>query len=156
MKEIFEELKALVTGEWRGEGYAKFPTITATAYSEVLTFEPDADKDLVRFEQKTRYKNQTADNGKTVFWDTGFIVLKEDKILLISAQSGGRVETYELGEFKDNRLTFNSIIISNDIKTVCSQRVFHLSAANLNYELNMSTKQAVEFQNHLSARLEKF
>jgi hypothetical protein len=121
----------------------------------MLDFEPDASKDIIRFEQKTWYKNQTPDNGKTVFWDTGFILLKEDKILLISAQSGGRVETYELNDYNDNRLTFESTIISNDRKTIRSQRIFQLSDTSLSYELNMSTKQAAAFQNHLTAHLGK-
>jgi hypothetical protein len=155
MKEVFNHLKALITGKWKGEGFAKFPTITATHYSEMLDFEPDASKDIIRFEQKTWYKNQTPDNGKTVFWDTGFILLKEDKILLISAQSGGRVETYELNDYNDNRLTFESTIISNDRKTIRSQRIFQLSDTSLSYELNMSTKQAAAFQNHLTAHLGK-
>src|ERR1700712_4263087 len=142
MKQEFTRLKSRLAGTWNGEGFAKFPTIDNTDYTETWIFEPDSDKMAIRYKQKTRYKNSTPDNGKTVFWDTGFIILKEDKILLVSAQVGGRVETYELSDFADDQLTFNSLTISNDNKTIHSQRVIHLSEANLSYELNMSTHVA--------------
>jgi hypothetical protein len=145
----------LLKGTWNGEGFAKFPTIEDTAYTEICSFEPDEDKNIIRYEQKTWYKNKTPDNGKTVFWDTGFILLKGPDILLVSAQSGGRVETYRQTEYKDQRLIFDSIDIHNDDKTIRSQRIIHIYDTYLEYELNMSTHQAAEFQNHLKASLKK-
>lgn len=91
-----------------------------------------------------------------MFWDTGFILLKEDKILWVSAQVGGRTETYVLKGFTEGetvQITFNSTHIDNDLKTIRSQRILNISKNELNYELNMSTHQAPEFQNHLSASL---
>jgi nitrobindin-like protein len=151
----FAEIKMLLKGSWIGEGFAKFPTIEDTGYTEVLTFTPDEDKDAIHFNQKTWYKNDTEKNGKTVFWDTGFIFLKEGKILLVSAQVGGRVESFESEDYSPGKLIFNSIKIDNDPKTIRSQRVLNINNDELHYELNMSTHGATDFQNHLSASLKK-
>lgn len=155
MKDEFKLLQALLPGEWKGEGFAKFPTIQATAYTEVWRFEADANKDAIHFIQKTWYQNKTDNNGKTVFWDTGFILLKDEHILLVSAQAGGRLETYALEAHNNGQFTFNTKLISNDPKTIRSQRVLLLQSNQLEYSLNMSTKEAGDFQNHLKALLRK-
>jgi hypothetical protein len=155
MKEIFERLKDNLKGKWRGEGFAKYPTIQSTFYTEVLEFEPDEFKDAIYFNQKSKYKNNTEKNGQTVFWDAGFIVLKEERILLSSAQIGGRTETYELEHFTYEELVFNTINIQNDPKTIKAQRIFRIKDHVLEYELNMSTHQNERFENHLKAKLDK-
>ncbi len=147
-------MKSLFAGRWAGEGFAKFPTINNTAYTEELEFIPDEHKDAIFFRQKTWYKNNTEKNGHTVFWDTGFIILKEDKIFLFSIQVGGRMEKYEMVYAVDQSFTFNSDFISNDHRAIQSQRVFTVTGNNFHYELNMATNEAV-FQNHLSANLKK-
>jgi hypothetical protein len=155
MKDEFKALQSLLPGEWKGEGFAQFPTIQATAYTEVWKFEADADKDAIHFIQKTWYKNETDNNGKTVFWDTGFILLKDEHISLVSAQAGGRVETYELVAHENGQFIFNTKLISNDPKTIRSQRVLRIQNNQIEYSLDMSTKQATDFQNHLKALLFK-
>ena len=105
--------------------------------------------------QKTWYKNETLNNGKTVFWDTGFILLKDELVLLVSAQGGGRVETYELTAQDNGRFEFNARLISNDSKMRRSQRILQISQVQLDYALNMSTNEASVFQNHLKASLRK-
>lgn len=158
MRPLFSLIKTLLPGAWSGEGFAKFPTIEDTAYTEDWIFTADPDKDAIHFNQRTKYKNDTENNGHTVFWDTGFILLnKEEKILLVSAQVGGRVETYELqSPPAGEKLVFESVDIGNDPKTIRSQRVLHLIGEDtLQYELNMATHQAAEFQNHLAATLKK-
>ncbi len=152
MKEALTQIKKMFAGKWSGEGFAKFPTIDDTAYTEQLEFIPDAYKDALLFSQKTLYKNNTDKNGHTVFWDTGFILLKDDKILLHSVQVGGRIETYVLVESNENSFVFNSVVVSNDVKTIASQRIFLVNENNFHYELNMATHEAL-FQNHLSAHL---
>jgi len=154
MKEILLQLKKLFAGKWAGEGFAKFPTIDDTVYTEQSEFIPDEYKDALFYTQKTWYKNDTTKNGQTVFWDTGFIILKEDKIALYSVQIGGRIETYELTEALDNTFTFNSIAVLNDLKTIRSQRIYKIDHENVHYELNMAT-HAATFQNHLSADLKR-
>lgn len=154
MKEILLKMKSLFAGKWAGEGFAKFPAIDDTAYTEQLEFIPDEYKDAIFFRQKTWYKNNTEKNGHTVFWDTGFIILKEDKILLHSVQVGGRMETYELVQAENETFTFNSLTILNDPRSIRSQRVFTVSGARFHYELNMAT-HAADFQNHLLADLER-
>jgi len=147
-------MKSLFAGKWAGEGFAKFPTIDDTAYTEQLEFIPDEYKDAIFFRQKTWYRNNTEKNGHTVFWDTGFIILKEDKILLHSVQVGGRIETYELVQVENETFTFNSAAILNDPRSIRSQRVFTVSGGRFHYELNMAT-HAADFQNHLLADLER-
>lgn len=154
MKEIFLRIKKLFAGKWQGEGFAKYPTIDNTAYTEQLKFIPDEFKDAILIKQKTWYKNNTEKNGQTVFWDTGFILLKEDKVLLHSTQVGGRIEKYLLTNATSNTFTFISAAILNDVKTIKSQRIFTVDDENLHYELNMTTCDA-NFQNHLSAHLKK-
>jgi hypothetical protein len=154
MKDTLLKIKTLFAGKWVGEGFAKFPTIYDTAYTEQLELVPDEYKDAIFYQQKTWYKNDTQKNGHTVFWDTGFILLKDDKILLHSAQVGGRMETYELAQYTDDTFTFNSSNILNDPRSIRSQRIFKVSAKNFHYEMNMATRDA-DFQNHLKADLKR-
>ena len=153
MQNLFAELKIKLKGKWSGEGFAKYPTIDSTHYTEIWDFQPDEDKDAIYYNQKAWYKNKTDENGKTVFWDTGFIILKENKIMLVSVQSGGREETYELTDHSAKRLVFETIDIRNDPRMIRTQRIIKLSENILEYELNMSTHQNNNFQNHLAARL---
>lgn len=152
---IINHLKQLLAGKWAGDGFAKFPTIDDTAYTEETEFKPDEYKDSIFFVQKTWYKNDTDKNGHTVFWDTGFILLLKEDILLHSVQVGGRMEEYRLTQHSNNRFTFDSTAILVDQKTIRSQRIFTISANSIEYELNMATHQAPEFQNHLKAHLNR-
>jgi hypothetical protein len=152
MKDTLLKMKTLFAGKWAGEGFAKFPTIDDTAYTEQLELVPDEYKDAICYQQKTWYKNDTEKNGHTVFWDTGFILLKDDKILLHSVQVGGRMETYELVQTENDTFTFNSSAILNDPRSIRSQRIFTVTDENFHYEMNMST-HAADFQNHLKANL---
>lgn len=154
MKETLLKMKQLFAGNWYGEGFAKFPTINDTAYTEELEFIPDSDKDAIYFNQKTWYKNHADKNGHTVFWDAGFIILKEAKILLHSIQVGGRIESYELANAVNQTFTFNSVAILNDLKAARSQRIFRVYDDAIHYELNMAL-HTVSFQNHLSADLKR-
>jgi len=147
-------MKKLFAGKWAGEGFATFPTIDNTAYTEQLEFIPDEYKEALFFTQKTWYKNNTIKNRHTVFWDTGFILLKEDVIVLHSTQVGGRIEMYTLAETGDDTFTFNSTAILNDPKATRSQRIFKVTNNNLVYQLNMAT-HAADFQHHLSATLKR-
>ena len=153
--QVINHLKELLAGKWAGEGFAKFPTIDDTAYTEETEFKPDEYKDSIFFAQKSWYKNDTDKNGHTVFWDTGFILLRENDILLHSAQVGGRIEQYRLTDHTENRFTFDSAAILVDPKAMRSQRVFTITPAAIDYELNMATHQAPEFQNHLKAHLSR-
>jgi hypothetical protein len=153
--EIINQLKSLLAGRWAGEGFAKFPTIDNTAYTEQTEFRADEYKDSILFTQKSWYKNDTIKNGHTVFWDTGFILLRDEHILLHSAQVGGRIEQYLLTGHAGNRFVFDSSAILADPKATRSQRIFAINEDVMEYELNMATHQAPEFQNHLKARLNR-
>jgi UTP:GlnB (protein PII) uridylyltransferase len=153
MEKVFESLKNMLPGLWHGSGFAQYPTIQDTGYTEELRFISDNDKQAILYMQKSWYKNDTENNSKTVFWDTGFIIYKEETIQLISAQSGGRAEIYHLAINTENAFTFNCVQITNDNKTITSQRIFTIKNNRLDYQLNMSTHQNTNFQNHLSASL---
>lgn len=160
MKSTINELKRILAGQWSGEGFAKFPTIDDTAYNEELEFIPDQWKDAIYYSQHTWYKNETEKNGQTVFWDAGFIILKEEKILMNSVQIGGRMEVLELvnvdlaQHINAGQYIFNSQSIQNDAKTIRSQRILSINGDLLHYELNMAT-HAADFQNHLSSDLRR-
>src|SRR6185437_2499165 len=154
MKELIAELKSLLAGHWEGEGFAKFPTIDDTAYTEKTEFIPDETKDAIFYNQQTWYRNDTPNNGHTVFWDCGFIILKEDKILLHSAQIGGRIEAYELTARTSERFTFETVAITEDPKATRTQRILTITNDRLHYEVNMATHEA-PFQNHLVADLKR-
>jgi hypothetical protein len=47
MKEIITRLKNALAGRWEGEGFAKYPTIDDTAYTEHVEFIPDGFKDAI-------------------------------------------------------------------------------------------------------------
>ena len=70
-------------------------------------------------------------NGHTVFWDTGFFILKDDKIILHSVQVGGRIERYQLLNNDGNIFTFDSLSIVEDPKAIRSQRIFTIDAGHL-------------------------
>lgn len=154
MKETIQQIKQLFAGKWAGEGFAKFPTIDDTAYTEQIEFVPDEWKDAIFYHQKTWYKNDTDKNGHTVFWDAGFIILKDDKIVLHSVQVGGRMEMYELVQVNNNVFTFKSTSILVDPKATHSQRIFTIDKDNFHYEMSMET-HAAAFQNHLKADLKR-
>jgi len=155
MTEEFLALRNLLTGKWEGEGFAQYPTIDNTQYTEKFAFAPDEFKDAIHFEQKTFYKNDTEKNGQTVFWYTGFIVLKEGRVLLVSSQISGRQETYELVRNQPGIFIFESLHIENDTKqTLKSQRVFTITDDTFSYQLNMAAS-GCDFQNHLSANLKR-
>lgn len=53
MKETFLQMKKLFSGKWVGEGFAKFPTIEDTVYTENFECISDEYKDAIFFHQKT-------------------------------------------------------------------------------------------------------
>jgi hypothetical protein len=154
MKNTLIKIKQSFAGRWAGEGFATFPTIDDTGYTEQLECTPDEYKDAVFFCQKTWYKNDTGKNGHTVFWDAGFILLQDNDILLHSVQVGGRMEAYKLVEQTGNVFIFNSVEILYGPKALRSQRIFTVNAGTLHYEMNMAT-HAAAFQNHLKASLKR-
>lgn len=153
-----DELSYLI-GTWKGDGIAKFPTIKTTEYVEKLVFSTNYDFPVLHYEQKTWIKGESGLYDKPIFWETGFIIKKEEKIYeLCSVQKSGRVEvlTGILNEEKRGfNLSFKSKIISNDDNMIKSGREFHVSKNILRYELWMSTKQNENYELHLNAALEK-
>ena len=153
MINVFNSLKKNLKGTWTGEGFSKYPTIIDTPYTEEWTFLPDEFKNCIHYNQKTWYKNTSEQNEQTVFWDTGFILLKDNEILLVSSQAGGRQETYLLIEHSQNTYRFKSQLFGNDPKMVKSERILRINGDQLSYELNMETIENGTFENHLKGDL---
>ena len=152
MEKIFELLKQKLNGTWKGEGYAHYPTIVDTGYTEEWIFESDKFKPTIHYHQKTWYKNDSPQNGQTVFWDAGFILLKDDTILWVSSQAGGRQETCQLTD-AESSYVFQSLSFANDPRMVRSERILTVAGSSLTYELNMETRENGKFENHLRAQL---
>lgn len=147
-------------GTWKGNGIAKFPTIKPAEYVEKLVFTTNYDFPVLHYEQKTWIKGKSGLFDKSIFWETGFIIKKEDNTYeLCNVQKGGRVEVLSgkiLNEKKRGfDLSFKSKIIANDENMIKSGREFQISKNILKYELWMSTKQNENYEIHLNAVLEK-
>ena len=157
-KEVFQELAESLVGTWTGRGHSKYPTIKATDYDEVWTFEKDKDVPILHFVQKTTYANSNpSQHGKTLFWDTGFILVKDRDIMLTSSQLGGRQETYFLQKNNSKKQwVFECDRFGNDPRMVKSQRILTINDdTTLTYELNMETKENGRFENHLRNSLSR-
>lgn len=151
---MIQILKSSLAGRWEGEGYARYPSIQNTSYMELLEFTPDIARDVIHFQQKTWYLNDGSKNGETVFWDTGFIIFKDEQILMNSVQLGGRVESLIGNIIREGLYRFDSVLISNDPISVRSQRIFKVNGNLMEYELNLQTTEN-SLQNHLTAKLKR-
>jgi THAP4-like, heme-binding beta-barrel domain len=151
---------SFLAGTWKGKGTAEYPTIKTVEYSEELIFNHIEGFDVLQYEQKTWIKNEKDIFDKPIFWDCGFIINREEGSLeLCSAQKSGRLEILS-GKLilKSNgvyEVSFDSLGIYNDGKTIKSGRKFILSNSFIQYELWMSTTTHPGYGLHLKASLKK-
>lgn len=153
------DLRFLI-GKWEGTGLAEYPTITPVDYDEGMVFTRNDMDPVIHYEQRTWINSSGEDNGKPVFWESGFIIDRGDGgFELVSAQKSGRVEVLK-GSAKRSEgnaieIDFSSEVISNDPKTVRSERKFRFLENVIDYELLMSTTGNPGFDRHLKARLRR-
>ena len=149
-----------LSGVWVGKGLAEYPTIEKAEYSEELVFQANELFPVIHYEQKTWVKSEDGLFTKPIFWESGFIIEKENALLeLCNVQKGGRMEILS-GIIKEDpntgfEIVFESVNIFNDEKTVRSGRKFIFYENTLKYELYMSTKKNFSFDLHLRANLSK-
>ena len=149
-----------ISGKWIGKGLAEYPTIEKAEYSEELIFQANDFFPVVHYEQKTGIKNADGLFTKPIFWESGFIIEKENDLLeLCNVQKSGRMEILT-GTFKkisedQFEIVFESSNVINDERMIRSGRKFIFSENELFYELHMSTKNNFPFDLHLRASLTK-
>lgn len=155
---MIHELSFLI-GCWTGFGTAEFPTIATSRYREELAFSRNDTDPVIHYEQKTWLVAEDGKDIKPIFWESGFLVHKNDsRFEWVSAQKSGRVEILSGHLDKsgsDFRLSLESVHILNDERVLRSGRIFEFSNSGIRYELLMSLKTHSEYRRHLSASLSK-
>ena len=151
------ELNFLI-GEWKGTGFAEYPTIDPVEYLESLVISGNNKNPVLHYEQKTFITKPAERNGEPIFWESGFIIDDGNGLFkMVNTQVSGRIETLKGNALKTNEgkveLELKSTSIINDDKLIKSGRKFIFSKDNIEYELNMSTTKNPAYQQHLSAKL---
>ena len=145
---------------WKGKGIAQYPTIQTVEYDEELTFQRNDEFPVLHYEQKTWIQNYGGLFEKPIFWESGFIIEKENlEFDLCNVQKNGRLEILIgsiVGESKNHfEILFKSTDIFNDEQITKSGRNFTFTERELKYELFMSTNNYFRFDLHLKAVLAK-
>ncbi len=149
-----------ILGKWEGIGLAEYPTIASSDYDEGLVFTKNDKDPVIHYEQRTWIKSADENNGRPVFWESGFIIDKGEGLFeLVSAQKSGRVEILRGNAANADgggiEISFNSVSILNDARLLKSGRRFRFLENLIDYELQMSTTQNPEYDRHLRARLKR-
>lgn len=149
---------AFIVGKWERTGLAEYPTITSVDYDEGMVCTRNDKDPVIHYEQRSWIRSSGEDNGRPVFWESGFIIDKGDGLFeLVSAQRSGRIEILR-GRAKEADgggigVDFASLMIYNDPRVTKSGRFFRFRANLIDYELHMSTTENPSFDRHLKARL---
>lgn len=149
-----------LAGTWLGNGIAQYPTIETIDYKEELIFQMIDEFPVLHYEQKTWVQNDNGLFEKPIFWESGFIIEKENETFqLCNAQKSGRMEILNgtLIQLNKNQfeLSLNSENIYNDPRIIKSVRIFSLTENVLTYELLMLTNNNSGFDIHLKASLKR-
>lgn len=149
-------------GTWTGTGIAKYPTIETINYAEELTFSTNNYDQVLHYEQKTWVIDKALNRVRPIFWECGFIIEKEEGLMLVNTQKSGRMENMaiHLEELENGRLIMiaTSKAYLNDPRMISSKRIFTISDEMIEYELRMVTTLAkVDDQSdlHLKAVLKR-
>lgn len=149
-----------IVGKWKGTGLAEYPTIASVDYDEGLVFTRNDKDPVIHYEQRTWIKSSGEDNGRPVFWESGFIIDKGEGLFeLVNAQKSGRLEVLR-GNAKAAggggiEIDFSSVLILNDSRMIKSGRRFRFLENVIDYELQMSTTENPSYERHLRARLKR-
>lgn len=139
---------------WRGSGVTEYPAIERTDYTEETTWSMNGKDPVIHFEQKT-----WKEAGIPVFWESGFLIDRDDKIEMISAQKSGRVEILA-GPLRQTspdtyEILLESVHIINDQRVVGSRRHFWLTPEKITYELDMKTHSHDSYAAHLKGTIRR-
>jgi hypothetical protein len=149
---------AFLIGRWSGTGHAEYPTIHPVDYREELVFTRNEKDPVIHLEQKTWITSPGRTNGEPIFWESGFLIEKENGLFeLLMAQKSGRVEILRCTPHRAGNdafeLLFESASIVNDSRVIRSGRKYTITHDQLEYELSMSTSANPSYQRHLHCRL---
>ena len=147
-------------GKWKGKGIAQYPTIQSVEYLEELFFQMNDEFPVLHYEQKTWIQNNNGLFEKPIFWESGFIIEKENSVFeLCNVQKSGRMEILKGSLISTSKnhfeILFKSTNIFNDERMIKSGRKFTFSEKEISYELYMSTNNNAGFDQHLEALLKK-
>ena len=155
----FSHIKKLLAGEWKGRGFAQYPTIQPAPYEEEYIVTTFGELEVLKYEQRSWYLDEQENRAGIVFWETGMWVFKEEKMLLLAAQFSGRMESLVLKKLDEEngewKFQFESETIGNDPGLVKSIRTYTLADGVLSYELGMEMVKHPQLDNHLKATLKK-
>lgn len=148
-----------LTGFWKGQGTALYPTINNTAYTEELTIEYDTSKPGLFYIQRTKFADQVK-SANTLHLESGFIKQTDGgNIELSNSQNNGRVEVLTLTELtEDNgvkKAVFVSMLFGNDPRMISTVREFIVEKDSLRYEMKMATSENNDISTHLKAELKR-
>jgi THAP4-like, heme-binding beta-barrel domain len=151
---------SFLAGTWAGKGLAEYPTIETVEYFEELNFQVNELFPVIHYEQRTWVKNEGDLFTKPIFWESGFIIEKENDFLeLCNVQKSGRMEILsgKITELSESRyeILFKSLNIYNDNRMIRSGRKYVFSENTLSYELKMSITNTPDYDKHLGATLTK-
>ncbi len=156
----FSSVKKLLIGNWHGVGVARYPTIKEAGYIEEFNVTDLEDLSVLRYEQKSWYTKNGSTKGDVVFWETGFWILKDNELKILSSQYSGRFEELILSSAENKGaepmvLFFKSKNIIGDQRVVQSTRKYLLGDNRISYQLDMEMENHRILENHLSANLRK-
>ena len=154
MKFHISDLYFLI-GNWEGSGYAQFPTIESVEYNESMTFSSNHSDPVIFYEQRS-WISSGPKSGKPIFWESGFIIQKENnEFILSNCQKSGRVELSK-GKVSIEPDSMKMIFeneINSDPRLERITREYNFNPEVITYKLNMKMKNVDKHQNHLRAFL---
>ena len=145
------EVLAFLLGEWRGEGRGAYPTIEDFDYRDEVVF-GHVGKPFVSYAQHTWLAD-----GSPSHTEVGYLRAQpEDRVELVVAQPGGRVEVEE-GTLRSGHFELASLAVAHtgSAKEVTEiRRLIDVDGDLLRYELEMAAVgQPRQF--HLEAELRR-
>ena len=157
--EVASRLRHLL-GSWQGTGRGEFPTIDAFRYREELRVHARGDEPELHFEQRTWRVSAGEDDGESLHWESGFLLLLEDgTVELLNAQQSRRVEVLtgrlELLGSDGFELRLESVVHAHDDRMRATERVYRLEGDRLTYEARMATGDVPSLGLHLVGDLSR-
>lgn len=153
-----QDILSVLIGEWSGTGQGEFPTIEPFEYLETIRFSGD-DRPFLHYEQKTRRRRAGQPEYVSSHWESGFIrLLADEKVELINAQSGGRLEVLT-GSLRQTEmgliLHLQSTAFLNDPRMLETSRTISVEGDTLHYTLTMRTTAVPGSASHVEATLSR-
>jgi hypothetical protein len=149
----------MLAGSWQGKGLGEYPTIASFEYLETLRFTLDEGRPLLGYVQNTRRFNSEVGDYVPSHWETGYLRwLEDDRVEMVNAQIGGRVEVME-GTIEKTAaelvLQLRSTHFANDKRMAAATRTLTLAGDTLRYLMRMQTTKVPDLILHVEATLQR-